>query len=85
MDFPFADGYTAAPGRDVVDHASHVGKLATEIFGLYGQVEKSKWSPMGGSMISLYQHSIGSTICAGSNEIQRNIIAWVGLELPRFK
>jgi len=29
--------------------------------------------------------SIGSTICAGSNEIQRNIIAWVGLELPRFK
>ncbi len=59
--------------------------MATEIFGLYGQVEKSKWAPMGGSMINGYQHSIGSTICAGSNEIQRNIIAWVGLELPRFK
>jgi alkylation response protein AidB-like acyl-CoA dehydrogenase len=52
---------------------------------LHGQIEKSKWAPMGGSMINGYQMSIGSTICAGSNEIQRNIIAWVGLELPRFK
>lgn len=59
--------------------------LATQIMGLYGQVENSKWSPMRGTMVSGYQTSIGSTVCAGSNEIQRNIIAWVGLELPRFK
>ena len=58
---------------------------ATEIFGLYGQIEASRWSPMSGSMLNGYQRSIGSTICAGSNEIQRNIIAWVGLDLPRFK
>jgi alkylation response protein AidB-like acyl-CoA dehydrogenase len=59
--------------------------LATEMFGLYGQVETSKWAPLNGAMIDGYQVSIGSTVCAGSNEIQRNIIAWVGLNLPRFK
>ena len=59
--------------------------LGTEIMGLYGQLEPSKWAPLGGRMVEGYQVSIGSTICAGSNEIQRNIIAWVGLELPRFK
>ncbi len=62
-----------------------IANEATEIFGLYGQVAGSKWSPMNGSMIKGYQWSVGRTICAGSNEIQRNIIAWVGLELPRFK
>lgn len=62
-----------------------VSWLATEIMGLYGQIETSKWSPMRGSQIAAYQTSIGSTICAGSSEIQRNIIAWVGLSLPRFK
>jgi alkylation response protein AidB-like acyl-CoA dehydrogenase len=61
-----------------------VASQATEILGLYGQIESSKWAPLNGSMVEGYQVSIGSTICAGSNEIQRNIIAWVGLELPRF-
>ena len=65
--------------------AQRVSWLATKIMGLYGGVEASKWAPMNGRMVSAYQHTIGSTICAGSNEIQRNIIAWVGLELPRFK
>ena len=59
--------------------------LAIDIMGPYGHVEYSKWSPLGGSMIDLYQSSIGFNICAGSNEIQRNIIAWVGAGLPRFK
>ena len=58
---------------------------ATEIMGLYGQLEPSVWAPLNGAMCDGYQVSIGSTICAGSNEIQRNIIAWVGLELPRYK
>jgi alkylation response protein AidB-like acyl-CoA dehydrogenase len=59
--------------------------LAIDIMGPYGHVENSKWAPLGGSMIDLYQSSIGYNICAGSNEIQRNIIAWVGAGLPRFK
>lgn len=58
---------------------------ATEIMGLYGQLEPSEWAPLNGAMCDGYQVSIGSTICAGSNEIQRNLIAWVGLDLPRFK
>ncbi|MFC1885593.1 acyl-CoA dehydrogenase family protein [Thermodesulfobacteriota bacterium] len=60
----------------------HVG---SEMMGLYGMVEDSPWAPLGGSMPEGYQTTIGSTVCAGSNEIQRNIIAWVGCGLPRFK
>jgi hypothetical protein len=55
------------------------------MMGLYGMVENSQWAPFGGSMVEGYQTTIGSTVCAGSNEIQRNIIAWVGCGLPRFK
>ncbi len=62
-----------------------IANLAIEIFGLYGQLNKSKWAPMKGSMVNSYQGSIGENIASGSNEIQRNIIAWVGVNLPRFK
>ena len=56
-----------------------------EIQGMYGQVENSKWALYRGSMVELYQNLTGYTIAAGSSEIQRNLIAWVGLGLPRFK
>jgi alkylation response protein AidB-like acyl-CoA dehydrogenase len=59
--------------------------FATEVFGLYGQLERSKWAPLGGRMTNGYQECVGGNIAAGSSEIQRNIIAWVGVELPRFK
>jgi len=59
--------------------------LALEIMGFPGNLEDSKWAPINGSMIETYQSIIGSIICAGSNEIQRNIIAWVGCGLPRLK
>jgi alkylation response protein AidB-like acyl-CoA dehydrogenase len=59
--------------------------LALEIMGLPGNLEGSNWAPLSGSMIDTYQTIIGSIICAGSNEIQRNIIAWVGCGLPRLK
>ena len=62
-----------------------IANLAIEIFGLHGQLNKSKWAPMNGSMVHAYQGSIGENIASGSNEIQRNIIAWVGVNLPRFK
>ncbi len=62
-----------------------VADFALEIMGLPGNLEGSDWAPLNGSMIIMYQSIIGSIICAGSNEIQRNIIAWVGCGLPRLK
>jgi len=62
-----------------------VGNFATEIMGLYGQLAESEWAPLDGTMVDVYQMSVGGNIAAGSNEIQRNLIAWVGLQLPRFK
>jgi len=65
--------------------SQRVADFAIEIMGLHGQIEHSKWSPLDGAMIEGYQASIAAVIYAGSNEIQRNIIAWVGLGLPRLK
>jgi len=65
--------------------SQRIATFATEIMGLYGQLEESKWAPMDGQMVAAYQFAPGSNIAAGSSEIQRNLIAWVGLGLPRFK
>jgi alkylation response protein AidB-like acyl-CoA dehydrogenase len=61
-----------------------MANLATEIMGLYGQLEDSKWAPLHGLMSNIYQLCMGNNIAAGSSEIQRNIIAWVGVGLPRI-
>jgi len=54
-----------------------------QIMGLYGQVKKSRWAPLMGRFVREYQNCVGDNIAAGSSEIQRNIIATRGLELPR--
>jgi alkylation response protein AidB-like acyl-CoA dehydrogenase len=61
-----------------------IANFATEIMGAYGQLESGPYAPMNGSMPSVYQYCMGNNIAAGSSEIQRNIIAWVGVGLPRF-
>ena len=61
-----------------------MANFATEIMGLYGQLETSKWAPMNGTMVDGYQLCMGFNIAAGTTEIQKNIIAWTGAGLPRL-
>ncbi len=77
----------AASGAKVfaTELTQQVGNFAIEIMGFPGQLEHCPQAPLDGSMIESYQSSIASVIYAGSNEIQRNIMAWVGLGLPRLK
>lgn len=62
-----------------------LANFCSEIMGLHGQLEDSKWAILNGKMSLIYQTCMGYNIAAGSSEIQRNIIAWVGLGLPRIK
>ena len=68
--------YTAELGE-------RVGAFGADILGTYGQVKASKWAPMGGAWESACQTGFMNCIGGGSNEIQKNIIAWYGLGMPR--
>jgi len=65
--------------------SQELANVATEVMGMYGQVDHSKWAPFIGSATGNYQFCVAHNIFAGSSEVQRNLIAWVGLGLPRFK
>jgi alkylation response protein AidB-like acyl-CoA dehydrogenase len=68
-------------GTELLQRITH---QATRILGLYGQlVEGSEWAPLQGQFERLYEAAVMPTFGAGSNEIQRNIIATRGLGLPR--
>ena len=59
-------------------------RAAIELLGLYGQLDRrDRRAPLQGWFEHLYLSSIGVTIAAGTSEILRNIIANVGLKLPR--
>jgi alkylation response protein AidB-like acyl-CoA dehydrogenase len=65
--------------------SQQVANVSTEVLGMYGQLENSKWAPMDGKAATHYQFCVAANIFAGSSEVQRNLIAWVGLGLPRTK
>ena len=60
-----------------------IANTACQMFGLYSQVASGRLSVMDGRWQSNYQTSPGNNILAGSSEVQRNIIATVGLGMPR--
>jgi alkylation response protein AidB-like acyl-CoA dehydrogenase len=65
------------------DLYERLGAIGTDILGTYGQVSASRWAPQEGLWESLYQTAFVLTISMGTNEIQKNIIAWYGLGMPR--
>jgi alkylation response protein AidB-like acyl-CoA dehydrogenase len=61
-----------------------LAQTGMQMMGLYSQLEFStKWAPLKGKIERLYLTSVSGTIAGGTSEIQRNIIAERGLELPR--
>ena len=71
-----------------VYHSEYGQRLAgagLNILGLYGVLdEESKHARLRGRFARTYLTSIGSTIAAGTSEIQRGIIAQRGLGLSRI-
>ncbi|MGD0354703.1 MAG: acyl-CoA dehydrogenase family protein [Dehalococcoidia bacterium] len=61
------------------------GQISTDILGPYGQVKQSKFAKLNGTAEYNYQACFVPIVSMGTNEIQRNIIAWYGLGLPRMK
>ncbi len=54
-----------------------------EIMGLYGQVRESRWAPQMGKYLNYYQQVMGLNMGGGTSEIMRNLVASMGLGLPR--
>ncbi len=68
-------------GDEVNERLANVGM---QVMGLYCQLEPgSKWAPLRGRIERMYVSVPGFKIAAGSDEIQKNIIAMRGLGLPR--
>jgi alkylation response protein AidB-like acyl-CoA dehydrogenase len=62
-----------------------LARAGIQILGLHGQLEgNSPHARLRGRFERSYLTSVGSTIAAGTSEIQRNIIASRGLGLPRY-
>ncbi|MBX9824119.1 MAG: acyl-CoA dehydrogenase family protein [Xanthobacteraceae bacterium] len=60
-----------------------LGQAALDILGTGGLLSEDADSAPLGEMEQLLRHSLMGIIAGGSNEIQRNIIAQRGLDLPR--
>ncbi len=65
--------------------SQRIAYTCNQILGMYGQLRRgSKRAPFGGRWAGAYELCCGMNIAAGTSEIQRNLIAWTALELPRM-
>ncbi len=61
-----------------------VSQLGLEVLGMYGPLRNSsKCARLRGAFEYACQHDLGMTIAGGTTEVQKNIIAWMELGLPR--
>jgi alkylation response protein AidB-like acyl-CoA dehydrogenase len=67
------------------EYGQRLARAGVQIMGLYGILdEESKHTRLRGRFARTYLTSVGSTIAAGTSEIQRGIIAQRGLGLSRI-
>lgn len=67
----------------VTELTQRLNYIACEILGPYAQVKDSKWAPMRGRYQNYYQQCMGLNMGGGTSEIMRNLVASMGLGLPR--
>jgi alkylation response protein AidB-like acyl-CoA dehydrogenase len=61
-----------------------IAKTGIRIAGLHGQLgEGSPYAPLMGRIERMYRIQVGSTLAGGTSEVQRNIIAQMGLGMPK--
>ena len=63
-----------------------VANVGMQALGLYGILKKdSKYARLEGKLAEMYLGSVYHTFGGGTNEIQRDIVAQMGLGLPRYR
>ena len=64
--------------------SQRLARTGMELLGLFGQLYgDSKYAWLHGAITRTYLASVGNTLLAGTSEIERNVIATIGLGLPR--
>ncbi len=77
----YESSMTKVFSTDILDRVATFG---TEILGPFAQLDRgSRWAPLGGQLARSYLSSFSVGIGGGTSEIQRNIIAMRGLDMPR--
>ena len=78
------------PSRDkanVDDVTEKIARFGTELLGAYALMDPMQtdnpWSRLKGMIEQLYYGSIGMAVAGGTTDIQRNITAKFGLQLPK--